>query len=143
MNEISNIPGRVGLREIGFSANRRLLGVQRLDHDPITETRQLHDLTDPVTTTGGPRSPTAARPTPQPPLPSHRQGLHTAMLLTLSSRTAAALTGLAHQSETGAPNQLHTAAVVHQRALDTLARQNRRRLNQTRLKSFGFAGPSL
>ena len=31
-----NLPA---LREIGFHANRRLLGVQRLDHDPITGTR--------------------------------------------------------------------------------------------------------
>jgi hypothetical protein len=46
-----NLPA---LREIGFSANRRLLGVQRLDHDPILGTRTLHDLTGPVTTkTGG------------------------------------------------------------------------------------------
>ena len=29
------------LREIGFTANRRLLGVQRLDHDPITATATL------------------------------------------------------------------------------------------------------
>ena len=32
-----NLPA---LREIGFSANRRLLGVQRLDHDPITGTQR-------------------------------------------------------------------------------------------------------
>jgi hypothetical protein len=41
------------LREIGFHANRRLLGVQRLDHDPITGARDLHTLTDPVTTDKG------------------------------------------------------------------------------------------
>src|SRR6476469_5652054 len=33
-----NLPA---LREIGLRANRRLLGVQRLDHDPITGTRDL------------------------------------------------------------------------------------------------------
>jgi hypothetical protein len=49
-----NLPA---LREIGFKANRRLLGVQRLDHDPITGTRDLHTLTDPVTTEAGTRVP--------------------------------------------------------------------------------------
>lgn len=49
-----NLPA---LREIGFKANRRLLGVQRLDHDPITGTRDLHTLTDPVTTKTGTRVP--------------------------------------------------------------------------------------
>ena len=49
-----NLPA---LREIGFQANRRLLGVQRLDHDPITGTRDLHTLTDPVTTAAGARVP--------------------------------------------------------------------------------------
>jgi hypothetical protein len=49
-----NLPA---LREIGFKANRRLLGVQRLDHDPITGTRDLHTLTDPVTTETGTRIP--------------------------------------------------------------------------------------
>jgi hypothetical protein len=49
-----NLPA---LREIGFKANWRLLGVQRLDHDPITGTRDLHTLTDPVTTATGTRVP--------------------------------------------------------------------------------------
>ena len=49
-----NLPA---LREIGFHANRRLLSVQRLDHDPITGTRDLHTLTDPVTTDKGTRIP--------------------------------------------------------------------------------------
>jgi hypothetical protein len=49
-----NLPA---LREIGIKANRRLLGVQRLDHDPITGTRNLHTLTDPVTTPTGTRVP--------------------------------------------------------------------------------------
>jgi hypothetical protein len=47
-----NLPA---LREIGFSANRRLLRVQRLDHDPITGTVALHTITDPITTERGAR----------------------------------------------------------------------------------------
>ena len=49
-----NLPA---LREIGLRANRRLLGVQRLDHDPITGTRDLHTITDPVITGSGTRIP--------------------------------------------------------------------------------------
>ena len=49
-----NLPA---LREIGLRANRRLLGVQRLDHDPITGTRDLHTVTDPITTATGTRIP--------------------------------------------------------------------------------------
>jgi len=49
-----NLPA---LREIGLRANRRLLGVQRLDHDPITGTRDLHSVTDPITTATGTRVP--------------------------------------------------------------------------------------
>jgi hypothetical protein len=49
-----NLPA---LREIGFSANRRLLRVQRLDHDPITGTATLHAITEPVTTDTGTRVP--------------------------------------------------------------------------------------
>lgn len=45
-----NLPA---LREIGFAANRRLLGVQRLDHDPLAGTRHLHQVIDPVTTATG------------------------------------------------------------------------------------------
>ena len=45
-----NLPA---LREIGFSANRRLLRVQRLDHDPLTGTQQLHHVLDPVITDTG------------------------------------------------------------------------------------------
>jgi len=51
---LGNLPA---LREIGFSANRRLLGVQRLDHDPIAGARDLHHLTDPVITDTGSRIP--------------------------------------------------------------------------------------
>jgi hypothetical protein len=49
-----NLPA---LREIGLRANRRLLSVQRLDHDPITGTRDLHTITDPVITDTGTRIP--------------------------------------------------------------------------------------
>ena len=45
------------LRKIGFSANRRLLRVQRLDHDPIAGTAALHEVTDPVLTAHGSRVP--------------------------------------------------------------------------------------
>ena len=49
-----NLPA---LREIGLRANRRLLGVQRLDHDPITGNHDLHGITDPVITDSGTRVP--------------------------------------------------------------------------------------
>jgi hypothetical protein len=51
---LTNLPA---LREIGFSANRRLLGVQRLDHDPITAAAALTSITDPITTGTGTRIP--------------------------------------------------------------------------------------
>ena len=61
---LGNLPA---LREIGFAANRRLLGVQRLDHDPLLGAQQLHHVCDPVVTTGGTTDPRpAARPDPQP-----------------------------------------------------------------------------
>ena len=49
-----NLPA---LREIGFWANRRLLRVQRLDHDPITAASALHTITNPITTETGTRVP--------------------------------------------------------------------------------------
>jgi hypothetical protein len=49
-----NLPA---LREIGFSANRRLLGVQRLDHDPLLGTQHLHHVLDPVLTKTGTKIP--------------------------------------------------------------------------------------
>ena len=49
---LTNLPA---LREVGFTANRRLLRVQRLDHDPITGTTALAAVTDPVTTATGTR----------------------------------------------------------------------------------------
>jgi len=47
-----NLPA---LREIGFSANRRLLGAQRLDHDPIAGSDTLDHLTKPLATAPGTR----------------------------------------------------------------------------------------
>jgi hypothetical protein len=43
------------LREIGFSANRRLLGVQRLSHNPIRAAEAFHAVHDPIVTTDGAR----------------------------------------------------------------------------------------
>jgi hypothetical protein len=47
---LGNLPA---LREIGFNANRRLLGVQRLDHDPLLGAQQLRHVLNPVTTKAG------------------------------------------------------------------------------------------
>ena len=44
---LTNLPA---LRQIGFAANRRLLGVQRLSHDPIRGARAFTDLTAPIIT---------------------------------------------------------------------------------------------
>jgi hypothetical protein len=51
---LTNLPA---LREIGFSANRRLLDVQRLGHDPIKSSAALAAVTDPITTPAGTRVP--------------------------------------------------------------------------------------
>jgi hypothetical protein len=51
---LHNLPA---LREIGFSANRRLLRVQTISHDPITGTDALHTVTTPVLTDTGTRIP--------------------------------------------------------------------------------------
>ena len=51
---LTNLPA---LREIGFPANRRLLRVQTLGHDPITGIDVLHTVTDPVITERGTRVP--------------------------------------------------------------------------------------
>ena len=45
------------LRQIGFSANRRLLGVQTISHDPIRGAQAFRDLTTPVVTEEGTRIP--------------------------------------------------------------------------------------
>jgi hypothetical protein len=51
---LTNLPA---LREIGFSANRRLLCVQQLGHDPITGTDALAAITATLTTATGARIP--------------------------------------------------------------------------------------
>ena len=87
-----NLPA---LREIGFHANRRLLGVQRLDHDPITGTNVLHTVTDPVITENGTRVPglrlgqqrSHALLSALPDVPSPTQRLHQPRPTTLDRRT--------------------------------------------------------
>ena len=49
---LTNLPA---LRQIGFSANRRLLAVQTLSHDPIAGADALAQVTDPVLTGTGTR----------------------------------------------------------------------------------------
>jgi hypothetical protein len=51
---LTNLPA---LRQIGFTANRRLLGVQHLGHDPIHGARAFTDLTAPILTDTGARIP--------------------------------------------------------------------------------------
>lgn len=45
------------LRQIGFSANRRLLSVQRISHDPVRGAQAFSDLTTPILTSEGTRIP--------------------------------------------------------------------------------------
>ncbi len=45
------------LRQIGFTANRRLLGVQTISHDPIRGAHAFTDLTTPIVTDAGTRIP--------------------------------------------------------------------------------------
>jgi hypothetical protein len=49
---LTNLPA---LREIGFSANRRLLGVQRLSHDPARGAEVFTAVNDPIVTDTGNR----------------------------------------------------------------------------------------
>ena len=49
---LTNLPA---LRQTGFTANRRLLAVQKLSHDPITGADALAQVTNPVTTGTGTR----------------------------------------------------------------------------------------
>ena len=51
---LTNLPA---LRQIGFTANRRLLGVQRLSHDPIRGAEPSPTLTAPILTDTGTRIP--------------------------------------------------------------------------------------
>ena len=46
---LNNLPA---LREVGFSANRRLLGVQRISHDPVTGADAFAALTNPIDVNG-------------------------------------------------------------------------------------------
>ena len=51
---LTNLPA---LRQIGFMANRRLLGVQRISHDPILGARAFTGLTAPIICDNGNRIP--------------------------------------------------------------------------------------
>ena len=51
---LTNLPA---LRQIGYTANRRLLAVQRLSHDPITGAEVLHATCDPIVRDDGARIP--------------------------------------------------------------------------------------
>jgi hypothetical protein len=51
---LSNLPA---LRQVGFTANRRLLDVQRISHDPADGTAAITAITDPVITLTGTRIP--------------------------------------------------------------------------------------
>jgi hypothetical protein len=51
---LSNLPA---LRQVGFTANRRLLDVQRISHDPADGTAAITAITDPVITETGTRIP--------------------------------------------------------------------------------------
>jgi hypothetical protein len=51
---LTNLPA---LREVGFSASRRLLRLERLSHDPITGAEAITAVTGPVRTDGGTRIP--------------------------------------------------------------------------------------
>lgn len=50
---LTNLPA---LREVGFSANRRLLGVQRLDHNPIRAAEAFTAVHDPIVSDTGQRT---------------------------------------------------------------------------------------
>ena len=51
---LSNLPA---LRQVGFTANRRLLGVQKISHDPADGAAAITAITDPVITATGTRVP--------------------------------------------------------------------------------------
>jgi hypothetical protein len=50
---LTNLPA---LQQIGYTANRRLLAVQRLSHDPITGAEVLHAACDPIIHDNGTRT---------------------------------------------------------------------------------------
>ena len=51
---LTNLPA---LRQIGFTANRRLLGAQTISHDPVRGAQAFTDLTAPIVMPGGTRIP--------------------------------------------------------------------------------------
>jgi hypothetical protein len=51
------LPNLPALRQVGFTANRRLLDVQRISHDPADGAAALSALNDPVITDAGTRIP--------------------------------------------------------------------------------------
>jgi hypothetical protein len=51
---LTNLPA---LRQIGFTANRRLLGVQTISHDPVRGAKAFTDLTAPIIMPSGTRIP--------------------------------------------------------------------------------------
>ena len=60
---LTNLPA---LREVGFSANRRLLGVQRLSHNPIRAAEAFTAVHEPIITDTGRASPGCAWATAAP-----------------------------------------------------------------------------
>ena len=60
---LTNLPA---LRQIGYTANRRLLAVQRLSHDPIAGDSVLRRRATPSSTATAPASPGCASPTRAP-----------------------------------------------------------------------------
>jgi hypothetical protein len=57
---LANLPA---LRQVGFTANRRLLGVQKISHDPAAGATAITAITAPVITPAGTRIPACASPT--------------------------------------------------------------------------------
>ena len=64
---LTNLPA---LREVGFSANRRLLGVQRLSHNPIRAAEAFTAVHEPIITDTGQRGRRAAPGRPPRPRPA-------------------------------------------------------------------------
>jgi hypothetical protein len=60
---LCNLPA---LREVGFTANRRLLAVQRLSHDPAIGATAITDLTSPTHSPTGARIPALPLDSPAP-----------------------------------------------------------------------------
>ena len=69
---LTNLPA---LREMGFSANRRLLGVQRLSHNPIRAAEAFTAVHEPIITSTGQRVAGLRLATPRPRTPAGPAGL--------------------------------------------------------------------